>query len=222
VLLETWLGEAAREPGDMDWVVDPPSLTADSDDAVDMLRSIIELVAKAAPARGDGLTLDTRDVAVDAIWTYERAEGRRIVFPWSAPGVPRGSVQLDFVFQEPLAEPPMRVSVVSTFGPPISVRAATPELSLAWKILWLASDMHPQGKDLYDATLLAEKFTLSRELLAKVLRSAGDGERVKIDAAMPMEWGVEWEHLLAEMPEVKGTLLEWKTRLAKALARGFG
>ncbi len=220
ILLETWLGADAREPGDMDWVVDPPSLTASDAHSVDMLRAIVELVGRAETDAG--LHIATRDVAIDAIWTYERAEGRRIVFPWTAPGLPGGAVQLDFVFQEPLAVPPQRLEVVSAFGPPISVRAASPELSLAWKLLWLSTDFHPQGKDLYDATLLAEKFGASRGLIERVMRSSGDGERVNVHAEMPMAWGVEWEHLLAEMPWVEGSVLEWKTRLSKALARTLG
>lgn len=209
VLLETWLGRAAREPGDLDWVVDPPTLTATSEDATEMLQAIVNVVRDAKP---EAARVSAEDVSIDAIWTYERAEGRRLVFPWSADGVPPGAVQLDFVFEEPLASPAKPMDIVSAFGPAIRVRAATPELSLAWKILWLSTDMHPAGKDLYDAVLLAERFSVSRELLAKVL-----GTDFAPDSAM--EWNVEWQHLVAEYPEIKGDADEWKARLVRALAR---
>ncbi|MFG2526860.1 hypothetical protein [Streptomyces sp. NPDC048516] len=45
------------------------------------------------------------------------------------------------------------------------VRAAARALSLAWKVLWLVSDLHPEGKDLYDALLLAESTELPSALL---------------------------------------------------------
>ena len=38
--------------------------------------------------------------------------------------------------------------------------AAPAPLALAWKLLWLATDTYPQGKDLYDAVLLAENTTV--------------------------------------------------------------
>ncbi|MEY2232507.1 MULTISPECIES: hypothetical protein [Streptomyces] len=59
---------------------------------------------------------------------------------------PDGHVQLDFVFDERLPVPP------EPAGPACGavVLAATPALSPAWKVLWLISDRHPQGKDLYD------------------------------------------------------------------------
>ena len=41
-------------------------------------------------------------------------------------------------------------------------------MSLAWKLLWLHSDMHPRGKDLYDAMLLAESTSMPPGLLEAV------------------------------------------------------
>ncbi|MFF0199597.1 hypothetical protein [Streptomyces sp. NPDC005017] len=37
------------------------------------------------------------------------------------------------------------------------LRAAARALSPAWKTMWLLNDAHAQGRDLYDAVLLAER-----------------------------------------------------------------
>ncbi|RSO11483.1 nucleotidyl transferase AbiEii/AbiGii toxin family protein, partial [Streptomyces sp. WAC 06725] len=58
---------------------------------------------------------------------------------------------------------------------PARVPAATPALSLAWKILWLVTDRYPEGKDLYDAVLLAESTELPFPLLRSVFRGVEDG-----------------------------------------------
>lgn len=52
--------------------------------------------------------------------------------------------------------------------------AAARELSLAWKPMWLVGDLYPQGKDLYDAVLLAERHRLPNALLQEVFRQAGE------------------------------------------------
>src|SRR5262245_2386764 len=77
---------------------------------------------------------------------------RRIVFPWCARGLSGGSVPVDVVFRETLAEPADKSTTLpATDGGCISVRAAGPAQSLAWKLAWLATDWYPQGKDVYDA-----------------------------------------------------------------------
>ena len=53
--------------------------------------------------------------------------------------------------------------------PEVPVLAASNEESLAWKLLWLFSDFYPQGKDRYDAVLLAERTALRSSLLKTVL-----------------------------------------------------
>src|SRR5439155_1284533 len=88
------------------------------------------------------------------------ADGRRWVDQRRADGLPGGAVQVDVVFGEELTEPARRVSVPAADGGCVSVRAAGPAQSLAWKLLWLTTDMYPQGKDLYDAVLLAGRFRL--------------------------------------------------------------
>lgn len=58
-------------------------------------------------------------------------------------------------------------------------RTSARVLSLAWKILWLASDIWAHGKDLYDAVLPAERVTLPEDLRRWVLlkRSASGRRR---------------------------------------------
>ncbi|MFJ1549686.1 hypothetical protein [Streptomyces sp. NPDC088246] len=66
-------------------------------------------------------------------------------------------------------------------GPPTPVRTASPGLSLAWKLLWLAEDQEAEGrpaaKNLYDAVLLAEhpSTRLSPRLLRTVLGPHAEG-----------------------------------------------
>ncbi|MEV7830476.1 hypothetical protein AB0P12_07595 [Streptomyces subrutilus] len=104
--------------------------------------------------------------------------GRRMVPPRSVPGPPAGQVQLDFVCNEHLPVGPEPVAL----GCGAVVLAATPALSLAWKLLWIISDGHPQGKDLHHAALLAERYALPHVLLQGPLnegpgQGAGAGAR---------------------------------------------
>ncbi|CAL9443468.1 hypothetical protein SUDANB95_02282 [Actinosynnema sp. ALI-1.44] len=59
-----------------------------------------------------GPGLRAAGVTSDWIWTYERVPGRRLVVPFDLPGLPGGSVRLDFVFNEHLPEPPVTVAGV--------------------------------------------------------------------------------------------------------------
>ncbi|WP_214108629.1 nucleotidyl transferase AbiEii/AbiGii toxin family protein [Acrocarpospora catenulata] len=209
LLLEAWIGDIARDPGDLDFVVVPAKLTLDSPEVAAMFRDLVEGVTSRTL---DGVRLDPADVAVDDIWTYDRVPGRRLVFTWHADGLPPGTVQLDFVCGEKLPVPPQVTGIPRAGGgEPTPILGATPELSLAWKILWLVTDMHAQGKDLYDAVLLAERVTLPPDLLTEVL----DGE--PFDAGMIRGLGTEWEEFRAEYPQVPGDQFYWRDRLADAL-----
>jgi hypothetical protein len=117
---------ARREPGDLDFVVTPDTFAADGTEAAAMLT---ELVAAVAAAPGAGLRADL--AASEDIWTYDRVPGRRLLFPFDDENLPRGTVQLDFVFNEHLPEAPSIVEI-----PPLgtTMPAATPSLSLAWKL----------------------------------------------------------------------------------------
>ena len=86
--------------------------------------------------------------------------------------MPWGATQLDFVFGERLPVPHQMLDVGLTPERHAELQVAPKELSLAWKLLWLHSDMHPRGKDLYDAMLLAEATTLPLPLLQAVFEIA--------------------------------------------------
>ena len=181
VLLRAWYGEAAREPGDLDFVVEPVTWQLEDQRTEQMLDELARRADLRSRKTGGDIRLDARGAMRDEIWTYDRVPGRRLVIPWTAEDVPGGTVQLDFVFNESLPAPAVRTSIPRPAGAegdaPLSVRAATRELSLAWKILWLVSDMHPEAKDLYDAELLAEDATVSLpfELLRTVFRGVDYG-----------------------------------------------
>jgi len=221
LLLKAWLGDAAREPGDIDWVFRRAAIASDAPLAQELLA---DLQTMAAFRRRIGNTvIQVERITVDDIWTYERSSGRRIVFPWLADDLPPGQVQMDIVFREELLVDPFEMQIPSlSGGDSIRVWAATPELSLAWKLLWLQTDMYPQGKDLYDATLLAEQTPLSLDLLHRVLLQSEDGKSyVPLDPEFPMLWDVDWEEFKREYPWVCGEAIDWKTRLTDALAPLF-
>src|SRR4051812_29870143 len=159
LVLKAWLGDAAREPGDMDWVVTPKSIRITDTSAAEMFSGIIAAVLETSVAPEIDIIID--GIATDEIWTYDRAPGRRIVFPWCCADMPgsalsgplSGVVQFDAVFGEELLMT-TKTAIPAVDGSTIDVQTATPQLSLAWKLMWLRYDAYPQGKDLYDATLL--------------------------------------------------------------------
>ena len=219
LLLKTWLGEQAREPGDIDWVFRPASVGPTDATVTEMFSRLVQKVTENPNI--DGVTIDDKNIQLDDIWTYERAAGKRIVFPWAVEGLPPGEVQMDIVFHETLWSNPIQLDVPTSRGRRQSVWAVNQELSLAWKLLWLETDFHPQGKDLYDAALLAEQTGLSLSLLMKVLE-AGDwrsNETLKPD--FPLRWEVDWENFKLEYPWVVGEAEEWQKRLTTALTTTF-
>lgn len=219
LVLKAWFGDAAREPGDMDWVVAPADVKPADPWATAMFADLPRRVAARPCGRGVEVLADR--VASDDIWTYDRAPGRRLVFPWRAGGLSPGVVQLDFVFGERPADAPVETPVPVADGGTVTAWTATMEQSLAWKVLWLETDGHPQGKDLYDAVLLAEQADLSPALLRQTFDAAGAADRLPFAADRPLTWYVEWDHFLAEYPDVKGPAGEWQARLARALKRSF-
>lgn len=215
VLLADWFGAAAREPGDLDFVVVPQSWDIGDGRTARMLAEIASGAAGRAGIKDAG-------AVCEGIWTYDRVPGTRMVLPWQVPGLPAGQVQLDFVFNERLPEEPERVELACG----AEVLAASPALSLAWKLLWLVSDSHPQGKDLYDAVLLAERYPLPYALLDQVFRLAPEqplrGPSVTMeDIAAYGNVGHEWRHFTAEYPHVPGSEEEYSRRLVAALAPTF-
>ncbi|MBO2454398.1 nucleotidyl transferase AbiEii/AbiGii toxin family protein [Actinomadura barringtoniae] len=223
ILLRAWYGEAAREPGDLDFVVVPRTWGIAERRTHAMLDGIARQAEATAP---EGLRMDARDAVAEDIWTYDRVPGRRLVLTWQAGGLPHGSVQLDFVFNELLPADPEPTRVPRFDGGPAPLlMAATPELSLAWKVMWLLDDAYPQGKDLYDALLLAAHTSLSYRLLADAM-VASDPHRARrlptLDEVAALD--VDWEEFRKEYPEfapMPGTAEDTVQRLVVALRPTF-
>ncbi|GAB3976664.1 nucleotidyl transferase AbiEii/AbiGii toxin family protein [Plantactinospora veratri] len=144
--------------------------------------------------------------------------------PWRAGDALAGTVRLDFAYDERLPEPPRLLAVPRQDGtdPPTVLWAATPQLSLGWKLQWLctdqATDGHCAGKDLYDAVLLAElpEVRLSARLLRTVLRRIPDPELLR--PAAVRGWAVDWSDLADRHPPAGVDPTPWLDRLAAALA----
>ncbi|MFE4175800.1 nucleotidyl transferase AbiEii/AbiGii toxin family protein [Streptomyces sp. NPDC056909] len=220
VLMATWFGERARDPGDLDFVVVPRDWAMDEPRTAGVFDAIARDAAALAHARGDTVLIDAAGMVTEDIWTYDRVPGRRMLLPWTAPGIPGGTVQLDLVFNENLPAPAglMELRPLGD-GPGCRLLAASPGLSLAWKLLWLVSDAYPQGKDLYDAVLLAElappEYTLVRDTFVLTgyegLRPASRQwlESLSVD--------VGWEHFVADHPWAEQTPHSCAERLGRAL-----
>ncbi|MEU0601475.1 nucleotidyl transferase AbiEii/AbiGii toxin family protein [Streptomyces sp. NPDC006393] len=241
VLLRAWFGDAAREPGDLDFVVVPQSWRIDESRTQAMFSGLAR-AAEAAAVRGAGgdrldpeggavgpeggaVRIIAADAASDDIWTYDRVPGRRMILPWTCDGLPGGVVQMDFVFNEHLAVAPEPTLLPwASGGRDIILNTATPELSLAWKLMWLLTDAHPQGKDLYDAVLLAEHTPLRFDLLREVLLDAEPSEGcrpVGPGEISALAQSVEWNHFIVEYPDIPGTAADRVDRLVTALAPTF-
>ncbi|CAL9588201.1 nucleotidyl transferase AbiEii/AbiGii toxin family protein [Streptomyces sp. enrichment culture] len=223
MLMSTWFGAQAREPGDLDFVVVPPSWRIDDGRTERMLTTLAQAAGARAGTEGDGLEvgISARGAVVEDIWTYDRVPGLRMVLPWGAPGLPGGHVQLDFVFGERLPEPPEPVELSGG----AVLYAATPGLSLAWKLMWLINDAHGQGKDLYDAVLLAERHPLSRDLLHEVFRLSGEWpyprEHILLEDVVEAAGYVEWNHFVTEYPRFRDREDEFAERLVRAVTPAF-
>lgn len=217
LLLKAWLGDAAREPGDIDWVFVPPNIDINNPVAQKLFDELIKLASN-SPNLGN-TRIDVAKITTDDIWTYERAAGRRIIFPWESDGLLQGVVQMDVVFSEEMLTTPIEIRLPLPGNH--SVLAVSKELSLAWKLLWLENDSFPQGKDLYDATLLAEQTLLPRTLLQQVFQLNEDNSKAILNSNFPLEWNVDWENFRLEYPWVEGTAMDWQHRLALALAPTF-
>lgn len=228
LLLKAWLGDEAREPGDMDFVFRPDDMSPDHPVAKSLFDDLIQMVSE-NPEVGSA-TIQVDQIRRDEIWTYERVEGRRIVFPWKAEDLPGGAVQIDVTFRETLLDEPILTSISLIEGDKALIWSATPALSLAWKLLWLETDVYPQGKDLYDAVLLAERTELPFDLLHQVLRSSTDWQafanhqRIDWQAGFPLlmeTYDLDWDNFTLEYPWIEGEGTDWLARLSKALAPTF-
>ena len=206
--MAAWFPDRARQPGDLDFVVHPATMRADSDEATALLRDLQTAVR--GTVIDDATAIADRDFATTDIWTYERAEGRRLVVPWLNrwdPGL-SGTIQIDLVFEDELLEPAGLQSITLDESPPVAVWLASRELSLAWKIQWLAGDNYPMGKDLYDAVLLVESLDTCEAIpalvSALVSRDAKPGEGTTTWASVRFELPcpTEWAEFVSEYPHV--------------------
>src|SRR5262249_60513008 len=102
--LETWFPDRARRARDIDLVVRDPECEPDSAPASALLSQISQSMKAALEAVGVRVLHDA--IPIDAIWTYERAEGRRISIPWLYAGSLKDAIQVDVVFREPLQDRP--------------------------------------------------------------------------------------------------------------------
>jgi Nucleotidyl transferase AbiEii toxin, Type IV TA system len=171
----------------------------------------------------DGIVFDPEAAAVDATWGYDYGRdstspgggGVRVTLPWRSPDE-AGSIQLDFAYDERLPAPPVFVAVPRVNGGTATVvRSVSRELSLAWKLQWMATDLtrdgRVAGKDLYDAVLLAElpRLRLPDRLRRIMLRAVPSPQAV---AGWEVDWSAVSRHATRD-PQA------WLDRLARALHR---
>ncbi len=81
-----------------------------------------------------------------------------------------------------------------------TVRSVNKEVSLAWKLLWLETDIYPEGKDLYDAALLAEQTQLPLGLLKEVLQSGDWRSNEELTIEFPLRWVFKLEIFPIDFP----------------------
>ncbi|MBL7498145.1 nucleotidyl transferase AbiEii/AbiGii toxin family protein [Frankia sp. CNm7] len=251
VVLKAWLGELAREPADIDfvvtgglgadglptWEVDEGALVAGvvaalTDDPVPGLRADqIEVddingyygyygyygYPSGVPPRRSGTRISA---PLPHGFQEERPEQQsgarrqppvtRLLFPYGV-GDERDVLQVDLAFGERMLEAPVVVEI-----PPLGTRmlAATPVLSLAWKVHWLLNDVPARGKDLYDAVLLAEHMPVPLARLCDLLVRLDDLEVVRM--LRPNQ--VDWDRFRAQHPHIEGDARSWLNRLGAALA----
>ena len=222
-LMQAWFGEQARDPKDLDWVFRPADVGLEDPMCQQCFSELQALVAR--NPRTQNTEILAEQAAWDDIWTYERAAGRRLIFPFQAASGAGREIQMDIVWNEPLLQEPMLTSMPHRNGA-TEIWAATPELSLAWKLLWLANDMHAQGKDLYDAVLLAERAIaqgapLEFGLLRAIFDTDDWWQKRQLTLAHFDDVQTDWQNFQLEYPFITGTGAEWEARLMKALAPTF-
>jgi hypothetical protein len=122
---------------------------------------LLELL-EAHPLTPDGVRLDPAEATFDAAFGYAyqtgyEGAGIRAVVPFDG-----GEIQIDFAYDETLPEPAVLTAIPKADGSTTTALwTASASLSLTWKLRWLIADQAArgagEGKDLYDAVLLAER-----------------------------------------------------------------
>jgi hypothetical protein len=175
-----------------------------------------------------GLALDAGRMEDSGEWMYAHYDmpGVRLTIPWhttlrTGPHL-SGEVSLDFALDERMPEPPVWARIPRLAGGHTVVRAASPELSLAWKLVWLLRDTRDEGesrgKDLYDAVLLAERpgLVLDMALLRRVLADSEGLDVEDFTLGWRADVAIGWQPF-AEREGVGGSAGHWMRRLATAL-----
>lgn len=244
-LAKAWFGGWAREPGDLDFVVNHRRLRLDEPSADEMFADIVADVVTMSRRPGSTVFIDRRPFFRDVIgddYRYGGLPGERLLLSWHGRGQV-GTVQIDFAFDEPLHDPPEPTPITPRSGlpgPPIVLQAVSKRLSLAWKVAWLAADAGlgaepvdghdcdrpgPLGKDLYDAVLLAEHCRLPGDLFDTVLGScrlpALAGLDAPLDLIVEIANDVDWHTFAADHPLLAGAHEQFVWRLVVALAPTF-
>lgn len=181
-------------------------------DDIDRDQPHMDLLAllEAHPLTPDGVRLDPEQAEFDIAFGYAYEAGyvggcTRTVVPFDG-----GAIQIDFAYDETLPEPAVPTAIPRTDGPPIALWTASAALSLAWKLQWLVTDQADRGagdgKDLFDAVILAESPGI--RLSPKLRRMPGVAE---LDPTTVRTWTV------ASHPCIHDATTQWLDRLARAL-----
>ncbi|GAA4921711.1 nucleotidyl transferase AbiEii/AbiGii toxin family protein [Actinoplanes utahensis] len=199
-------------PEDLHWAT-----AAEAPEPWDYVDELLPLLIAARPRTDDGLAFHTEQIESEHDWDYAEyepgAEGGRIRLriPWKAADGENGAVQLDLTIGERLPEPPVCTAVPRAGGqPPVGLWTASRELSLAWKLHWLAADQETHGvsamKDLYDAVLLAELDGMHlRPMLQRVaLRTEPSTARSSLELAQSPVYTTEVPSFSAQAPYPPG------------------
>lgn len=187
-LLHLWFSDESREPRDLDFV-DVSGITPEA-----FVHDVRATIASSVALPRAGLLVD--EVATTDIWTYERAIGRRILIPWRH-GAHTGAVQVDVTFGEEIPG-----AIESAAIGPYAVSCVSKETSLVWKLLWLLTDTHPQGKDFFDAVLLAKHVQLSVPAVDWLRRALGrEWPGLSGDIVPHVLSSENWGHFASEFPE---------------------
>ena len=172
VLLKAWLGASGRrEPGDLDFVVIPQNWKIENYRTRQMLAGIAADTTANVRRR---TCHHQRRASQGDLDLRPGARAAHDVLPSTIYGGRSGDLQLDFVFNEHLPAAPLELTEINLSNdlPKALVYAAPPKSTLAWKVQWLITDMHPAAKDLYDAVLLAERTPLRYDLLRQLVATA--------------------------------------------------
>ncbi|WP_327007597.1 nucleotidyl transferase AbiEii/AbiGii toxin family protein [Dactylosporangium sp. NBC_01737] len=205
IALRAQLGDATREPADIDLVA---------------LLHTLKPWAGDAQALQDGLAqLGPDPSRVDAWlqWGYGNAPGMRLRYPVTVDDAPDAAVMVDVILGDELPVAPELLDV----APGVLMLATPPALALASKLCWLESDANPQAKDLYDAVLLAEHTTVEPAIVRELLRREIGDDADAFGPYAVERWTVDWNDLRLAQPHIAGDLDAWKQRLITALWRSF-